>query len=94
MVKSTFSYMVKVSENPVSTYKSVQVEGSPIPDTYMDNRPVYIGNIHLDSVDSFIETASWADSDKDLSDDELYRLTQQEQDLIVTRHCEELGWFK
>lgn len=91
---SKFAYMVRVEgASYANTWRTEWADGCPMPDTYFKGRPVYFGDLHLDGVDSYFESASYADTDEDLDDDELNELTEREGDYIVTENCEHFGFF-
>jgi len=56
---------------------SVKAEGCPMPDAYLDGRPVYYGDIchGEDASDSYFQEAFFADTDEPLNENELQRLT-------------------
>jgi len=59
--------------------------------TTFKNRPVEIESIshdRYDSCDSFIELAYYADTDEELTDEELQELTDENQDLVYK------SWFE
>jgi hypothetical protein len=71
--------------------RSVAHEGCPMPDSYLNGRPVYFGDISYDSYDScdsYFESASYCDTDQDLDDEELDALTAQCADYIDAQ------WFE
>lgn len=67
-----------------------------MPDFYLNERPVYVGDCHLAHVDSFVEEASYADTGDDLSDDELERLTELDevQEYLYFENLEKYGYFQ
>lgn len=84
---NTFHYYAK-GKGPV------MAEGCPMPDGYLKGRPVYFGDVVCAGVDSYFESAHYADTDEELSDDELNELTDQEADYIVQQNFERLGYFQ
>lgn len=91
-----FSYFVLDTEStmPVLCLKSVTVEGCPMPDTYLNGRPVYFSDAHFDGVDSYFESASYADTDEDLDENELDQLGTECVDHLVVGSIEKHGYFK
>lgn len=65
-----------------------------MPDTYLNDRPVYIDDCHLDGVDSYITAATYADTLEGLSDDDLDSLTDISGDYLVEQNMERFGWYK
>jgi hypothetical protein len=76
-------YLGKHDPTGFDSYELVTVEGSPMPCLYFNNRPVYVGDICYRGVDSFIESASWADTGHDLDDEELEALANSTDYLAV-----------
>jgi hypothetical protein len=73
-------------------WSTVWVEACPMPDDYLDGRPVYFGDIDYAGVDSGFESACYADTDEELDGDELYRLTENNADYICTQVMEKYGY--
>lgn len=71
-----------------------RASGCPMPDCYLNNRPIYLGDAELCGVDSFFLDACFADTMEDLDDDELDQLTEEQQDRLVTMNIEKYGWFR
>lgn len=64
--------------------------------TTFNNREVEIDRCYIKGVDSYVETAWYLDTGKELSDDELCELTDQSdvQDYLIQENIEQRGWFE
>lgn len=67
---------------------------TPMPDGYLDGRPVYFGDTELDGVDSYFLNATWADTDVSLSDDELNDLTDRYTEYLQEKSAEHYGYWE
>lgn len=79
--------------SPVPCFKIQYFEGCPMPDTYLNNRPVYFGDVYLKGCDSYFENAHYADDDTELDENDLYELDQQCADYLVECCIEKFGYF-
>lgn len=93
MTASKFSYCVLETDEGRNIYRSVWVDGCPMPDTYFKGRPVYFGNLCLRGCDSYFESATYADDDTELDDDELYQLANDNADYICEQNMEHFGYW-
>lgn len=92
-----FHYLIKDYEHshmPIPVYRWENAVGCPIPDGYLNKRPVYFGDRHLDGCDSFFESAHYADTDVALDENELDQLTGDYADYLVEACLEHFGYFK
>lgn len=92
-----FYYNV-ISEPPSATclipcYISVAAEGCPLPDAYLNGRPVYFGDIDYRGVDSFMHGCTYADTDEELSDNEHDELMDQCADYLCEQVQEHYGYY-
>lgn len=99
MSERQFGYRVLLPESQWSglcpTFSNlIWASGCPMPDTYMNGRPVYFGDAYLDGVDSHFENACWADTLEDLDDGELHQLDDENGDYLVEQTIEEHGYFR
>lgn len=92
----SFYYWVKERDNPIPSYKSVKAEGCPMPDTYINGRPVYVEGWEGKGVDSFFTKAYWADTDEELNEDELDQLTDDSwgQDYLIQQNLEKFSYYQ
>lgn len=92
----TFTYYTKETREgfPVPVMVPHRADGCPMPDCYLRERPVYLGDAELRGVDSYFLDACYADTLEDLDDDELDQLTEEQQDRLVTMNIEKYGWFR
>ncbi len=91
-----FSYMIEVcgSNQRVPCLESRQAIGCPMPDTYLNDRPVYFGDVHFNGVDSYFESACYADTLEDLDTNELDQLGTECADYLVEGSIEKFGYFR
>ena len=85
-----FNYWVCVRNSPIPSYESRWAEGCPMPDCYLRGRPVYLGDADYGSEaeDSYYTSAWWADTDEELTDDDLDALTNEHADRLAA------SWFE
>jgi hypothetical protein len=83
----------RVETTPIPTMYSRYVEGCPMPDTYLNGRPVYFGGMEFDGVDSYISDACYADTLQDLDDHDILELNEQEKDYICEQILEHYGYW-
>lgn len=88
----TFYYMVECepSTSGVQCVRSEKAEGCPIPCCYLNNRPVYFGNVahQGDADESYFLDACYADTLEDLNEDELETLTEEHREYLAEQ------WFE
>jgi len=89
---SRFAYNVQCeSITPgIPCYRTAWAEGCPMPDTYLNGRPVYFGDVYHqgDAEDSYFAEAHYADTDEALSENELEQLTEENSGYLYEQ------WFE
>lgn len=89
-----FIYYEQIKTDPVPTFIKKEATGCPMPNTYLNGRPVYFGDVCLDGTDSFFESATWSDTDLALNDDDLDKLGQVCADHLINLNLNRYGYFK
>jgi hypothetical protein len=101
MTAPQFHYYVEIQEDEqwrlgnhrIKTLRSVTAEGCPMPDAYLNGRPVYFGDIDYRGVDSFMHGCCYADTLEDLDDNEHEELQEQCADYLCTQVSEHYGYY-
>lgn len=77
---SRFQYWQEAAPiNGMRHLVSAWAEGCPMPDCYLDGRPVYLGEVDHSSsepYESYVTSACYADTDEECSDEACERLTE------------------
>lgn len=64
------------------------------PDIMLNKRGVYVEDMFLDGVDSYIIRASWEDTGEELTDEELDDLEMKAQDFLAEQSMEKHGFYR
>ena len=81
-----FYYYIPCPDEGAFVYRSVKAHGCPMPDTYLNGRPVYFGDEERSTTgEPYLSSAYYCDTDDDLNDIDLDALNDQEEERLLER---------